>query len=80
MYRKEYNYKRPGEAYERYDANTGVYKLQVGSCILEMNRDSGNINITAPGNVTVNGDVIADGISLENHTHSGVHGETSKPH
>ncbi|WP_322202857.1 hypothetical protein [Acutalibacter intestini] len=80
LYRKEYNYKKPGEAYERYDANTGVYKLQVGPCILEMNRDSGNIKITAPGNVTVNGDVIADGISLENHTHTGVHGETSKPH
>lgn len=32
----------------------------------------GTISITAPGNVVVNGDVIADGISLKTHVHSGV--------
>lgn len=32
----------------------------------------GPINIVATGNVIVQGDVIADGISLKNHTHSGV--------
>ena len=78
LYRKEFHYKQPGEAFERYDANTGIYRLQVGACVIEVSK-AGSINITAPGNVTVNGDVIADGISLEKHTHSGVNGETSKP-
>lgn len=32
----------------------------------------GAINITAPGNINVNGDVIADGISLVTHVHGGV--------
>ena len=30
--------------------------------------------------VTVGGDVTASGISLNSHTHTGVHGETSGPH
>ena len=36
--------------------------------------------VTINGDVHVNGDVIAGGISLQNHTHTGVHGETSKAH
>lgn len=32
----------------------------------------GSVNITAPGNVMVNGDVIADGISLKTHVHGGI--------
>lgn len=32
----------------------------------------GSIEISAPGNIIVNGDVIADGISLKVHVHSGV--------
>jgi phage baseplate assembly protein V len=40
---------------------------------------AGSVNIKASGNVTVIGDVIADGISLKNHTHMGVHGATSPP-
>ncbi len=32
----------------------------------------GAVNITAPGNINVNGDVIANGISLINHVHGGV--------
>ena len=44
----------------------------------------GDVDIT--GNVTVQGyihttdDVVAGGISLQNHTHTGVHGETSPAH
>lgn len=38
-----------------------------------------SINIVAGNNVHVEGDVIAGGISLKNHTHSGVHGMTSSP-
>ena len=46
---------------------------------------SGAVNIVAPGgvniagSVTVLGDVVASGKSLVNHTHMGVHGETSPP-
>ena len=45
----------------------------------------GAVNIVAPGgvniagSVTVSGDVVASGKSLVNHTHMGVHGETSPP-
>lgn len=45
----------------------------------------GAVNIKAPGgvningSVTVSGDVVASGKSLVNHTHMGVHGETSPP-
>lgn len=42
----------------------------------------GSIAITAPGNVTVNGDVIADGISLKTHRHDSVmpgSGQTGQP-
>ncbi|WP_044736659.1 phage baseplate assembly protein V [Geobacillus kaustophilus] len=52
-----------------YDTETHTLSIQC----------AGPINIKASGNVTVIGDVIADGISLKNHTHSGVHGVTSPP-
>ena len=42
--------------------------LQVGECQLQVK--SGGVNINKP--VTVNGDVVANGISLDNHTHGGV--------
>lgn len=37
-------------------------------------------DLAVAGEETVSGDVIAGGISLDNHTHTGVHGETSDPH
>ncbi|THD15378.1 baseplate assembly protein [Anoxybacillus ayderensis] len=52
-----------------YDTHTHTLSIQC----------TGTINIEATGNVNVKGDVIADGISLKNHTHMGVHGETSPP-
>jgi hypothetical protein len=54
------------------------------SCYVEL-KQSGEVIINAPAgltinnNVTVNGDVVASGKSLVNHTHMGVHGETSPP-
>ena len=39
----------------------------------------GSVSITG-ATLTVSGDVIGGGISLDNHTHTGVHGETSPPH
>lgn len=54
------------------------------SVFIELTQN-GAVNITAPGgvningNVTVSGDVVASGKSLVNHTHMGVHGETTPP-
>lgn len=65
---------------------TNTWTLQVGSCTITVDK-SGSISITAPAGITVNaptvnvtGDVIAKGVSLDNHTHTGVHGETSDAH
>jgi phage baseplate assembly protein V len=52
-----------------YDTKTHTLSIQC----------TGSIHIKANGNIYVTGDVIADGISLKNHTHMGVHGETSPP-
>lgn len=51
-------------------AAAGKFKTTYpGGVIIEI--AGGAINITAPGNVNVNGDVIAGAISLKNHTHTG---------
>ena len=55
------------------------------SCFIELKQNN-TIIINAPSgliinnNVTVNGDVVASGISLVNHTHTCPDGETSPPH
>lgn len=49
----------------------GGFLNQEPTCYIELKQD-GSITITAPNNIIVNGDVIADGISLKNHVHSGV--------
>jgi hypothetical protein len=62
----------------------GGFLNQAPSVFVELTQ-GGAVNITAPGgvningNVTVSGDVVASGKSLVNHTHMGVHGETSPP-
>lgn len=62
----------------------GGFLNQAPSVFIELTQ-GGAVNITAPGgvningNVTVSGDVVASGKSLVNHTHKGVHGETSPP-
>ena len=65
---------------------TDTWTLQVGGCTITVDK-SGSISITAPAGisvdaptVTVTGDVIARGVSLDDHTHTGVHGETSDAH
>lgn len=55
-----------------YDTNTHTLTINA----------IGAINIIASGSIHVTGDVIADGISLKNHTHSGVtagSGNTGQP-
>ena len=49
----------------------GGFLNQDPTCSIELKQD-GSIVLTAPKNVIVNGDVIADGISLKNHVHGGV--------
>jgi hypothetical protein len=62
----------------------GGFLNKAPSVFVELTQ-GGAVNITAPGgvningNVTVSGDVVASGKSLVNHTHMGVHGETSPP-
>ncbi len=63
------------------DPDVEVIQYSNGNRI-EHDNNSGEIRITATGNVIVNGDVIADGISLVNHVHSGVRAgpdKTGKP-
>lgn len=47
-------------------------------------RVTGDVHVsgseTLGGSVTAGGDVTGAGISLDHHTHTGVHGETSGPH
>lgn len=64
---------------------TGTWKLQVGAATITVNPD-GSVAVTAPGGVTINtpsvqvtGDVVAGGVSLQNHTHGCGMGGTQKP-
>lgn len=63
LFRKEYG-SRPGEAFTRYDENTGIFTLTVG-----------NVTITIDGagavHLDTGGDIIINGVSLSTHTHSG---------
>ena len=62
-------------------AAAGTFKTTYpGGEIIEI--AGGVVTITAPGNVIVNGDVIANGISLINHVHGGIApgpADTGKP-
>ena len=48
--------------------------LQNGATKVSVNKD----NVEIAGNLIVSGDVKAGNISLKDHTHAGVHGDTSK--
>ena len=62
----------------------GGFLNQSPSVFIELTQ-GGAVNITAPGgvnitgNVTVAGDVVASGISLDNHIHTGDSGGTTSP-
>lgn len=62
LFRKEYG-EREGQAFSRYDSNTGVFTLTVGKVTITINGD-GSVNLNTAGNITING------VSLSEHTHS----------
>lgn len=62
LFRKEYG-QWPGEAYSRYDSNTGVFTLTVGKVTVTI-RGDGEVHLNTAGDITVNG------VSLSEHTHS----------
>lgn len=61
----------PNDAFPPPSGDGGTYQIDLPSGV-SISVAGGAINISAPGNITVNGDVIANGISLETHLHSGV--------
>lgn len=89
-------YQRYDEGASEYSERiTGTYDIQTtedftlsvnGTSVITVKAD-GSITLSAPSGiaiaaplVTVTGDVVAGSISLQNHTHTGVHGETSPAH
>ncbi|MDX8367788.1 phage baseplate assembly protein V [Cytobacillus sp. IB215665] len=58
------------------DGTTVEYDTKTHTLSIQSN---GSININAAGNINVTGDVVADGISLKNHTHTETGATTSKP-
>ena len=89
LYRKEYTNEIGKDAAE-YDKKANSLTIKAAGCTVTL--QDGKITIVAPkgiramadltiaGEETVSGDVVAGGISLYRHTHTGVHGETSGPH
>lgn len=61
----------PNNAFPPPSGDGGTYQIDLPGGV-SISVAGGAINISAPGNITVNGDVIANGISLETHLHSGV--------
>ena len=62
-----------GACWFKWDDGDGKLTIHVdGDAAVEV---TGDLEVTAAG-----GDVVVDGVSLTQHTHTGVHGETSGPH
>ncbi|MTH78751.1 phage baseplate assembly protein V [Paracoccus aestuariivivens] len=71
----------PSNAFPAPSGDGGTYRIDMPGGV-SISVAGGSISITAPGNVVVNGDVIADGISLTTHVHGGVQSggsNTSEP-
>lgn len=62
LFRKEYGLS-PGEAFSRFDSNTGVFTMKVGKVTVTID-GSGSVELVTAGNITING------VSLSEHTHS----------
>ena len=61
----------PNSAFPPPSGDGGTYQVDLPGGV-SISVAGGAVSITAPGNITVNGDVIANGISLQLHVHSGV--------
>lgn len=61
----------PSEQFQPPSADGETYQIDLPGGV-SISVAGGGISITAPGNITVNGDVVAGGISLKLHKHSGV--------
>lgn len=80
---QEYTSTLGGDAAE-YDEKTASLTIQAGGCTITL--AGGKVTVDAPSGVEVTTtvtaatEVTAGAIKLTQHTHTGVHGETSKPH
>lgn len=95
LYRKEFTNEKGKDGAE-YDAKAASYTIKAGGCTIVLRDGKATItapngiraladmtaagDLTVEGAATVTGDVTGGGISLDNHTHTGVHGGTSGPH
>ncbi len=52
-------------------ASDGAFTVTLPGGV-EITISGGAVNISAPGNIIITGDVIADGISLKSHVHGGI--------
>jgi len=83
LYRQEYTSTLGGDAAE-YDEKTASLTIQAGGCTITL--AGGKVTVDAPSGVEVTTtvtaatEVTAGAIKLTQHTHTGVHGETSPPH
>lgn len=61
----------PSDAFPPPSSDGATYRIDMPGGV-SISVAGGAISITAPGNITINGDVVADGISLKYHVHRGV--------
>ncbi|MFG6082329.1 phage baseplate assembly protein V [Paracoccus litorisediminis] len=61
----------PSDAYPAPSSDGGTYRIDMPGGV-SISVAGGSISVTAPGNIIVNGDVVANGISLTQHVHGGV--------
>lgn len=79
-----------GKAFLKYDDKTDILTIHAGEIHIEGDGETiilkdGTVAVTCEhmtnsGDYSSPQDVVGGGISLDNHTHTGVHGETSPPH
>ena len=71
-------------AYIKYDPDSKTLELAVDKIKIKEIEVNGAANVkgnmTLTGSIAASGNVTGSGISLNSHTHTGVHGETSGPH
>ena len=79
LYRKDFS-REPGEAYLRYDPETGELKINSNQKLTITVGGSAEIAVSGDAQITASGgDVKIGRISLVNHTHTCPDGTTSKP-